>query len=267
MARLEGRVALVTGGASGIGAACCRLMAEEGASIVVVDRSDAADRAAAVVAQAEAAGAPARFEPADVTEPGAVAAVVARTAAALGVPDAVVAAAGVSRHPDQADLGDLLRLDPTHWDFVLRVNLTGVFLSIREAAAAMVDAGIPGTVVTLASVAAKIPTAGAYSVSKAGVAMLTRALAVELAPHGIRVNAVGPGYIRTPMLDDVAAKRRGSEGVSWLEERSSKVPLGRLGTPEDVAKTVVFLSSEESAYLTGGMLHPDGGYVARFAGG
>ncbi len=255
--RLLGRRALVTGGASGIGAACCRAMAAEGADVVIVDLPDARDVAEELCAEIEATGRTASFVPGDVRHPGTVA------AAAEGV-DAVVASAGVSHHPDQADLGDLLGLDPDAWRFVLDVNLTGTFLTCVEAARAMRDAGRPGTIVTVASVAARIPRAGVYSVSKAGVEMFTRSLALQVASRGIRVNGVGPGYIETPMLDGVAQVRGSHE---WLSVWRERVPLGRLGTPEDVARVVVFLSSDESSYLTGSVLYPDGGYLLQGGSG
>lgn len=257
--RLAGRRALVTGGASGIGAACCSLMASAGAEILVVDLPEAAEAGEAVCREIEVAGGKATFIAADVTEPGAVAVIVGDHVA-----DAIVASAGVSHHPSQQDLGDLLDLPLEAWRGVLDVNLTGTFLTCVEAARAMIAAGRPGTIVTLASVAARIPTAGVYSVSKAAVAMLTRALALQTAPHGIRVNAVGPGYIGTPMLEGVA-RVRGSE--EWLHTWEERVPLGRLGRPEDVARVVVFLSTEDSDYLTGSVLYPDGGYLLRGGNG
>ena len=253
--RLTGRRALVTGGASGIGAACCRAMGAEGADVVILDLPEAQSAGEELCAEITAAGSVATFVAADVRHPG----VVAEVAAGEGV-DAVVASAGVSHHPDQAELGDLLGLTLEAWQFVLDVNLTGTFLTCVEAARTMVNAGRPGTIVTLASVAAKIPTAGVYSVSKAAVEMFTRSLALQVAGQGIRVNGVGPGYIGTPMLEGVAQVRGSDEWLAVWEER---VPLRRLGTPEDVARVVVFLSSDDSSYLTGSVLYPDGGYLLR----
>lgn len=253
--RFGGRRVLVTGGASGIGAACVSLMAAEGAEVVVADLPEARVVAEALCDRIVDAGGAARFQAVDVREVGAVAEILAEWPV-----DAVVASAGVSHHPAQDDLGGLLDLSVDAWSFVLDVNLTGTFLTCVEAAKAMIEAGTSGTIVTLASVAARIPTAGVYSVSKAAVAMFTRSLALELAPHGIRVNGVGPGYIATPMLRGVAAAR-GSEG--WLSTWEDRVPLGRLGSPEDVARVVAFLASEESGYVTGSVVYPDGGYLLR----
>lgn len=270
--RLTDRVALITGGASGIGAACAALFGREGADVFIVDVDQALERADATATQIREAGGRAITHAADVTSEEAMDMAVERCVYLLGSVDCVVAAAGVSRHPDQADIANLVDIDTEHWRFVLDVNLSGVFNTVRSTARWMRDNERPGSIITLASVAARIPTAGVYAVSKAGVAMVTRAFAIELAPFDIRVNALGPGYIETPMLEDLSKSRaRGAEETpspgSMYEEWAQKVPLGRLGTPEDVARVALFLSSEESGYITGSLLHPDGGFVTRFGGG
>ncbi|NOY55643.1 MAG: SDR family oxidoreductase [Actinobacteria bacterium] len=264
--RMTGRIALITGGGSGIGAATARLLAREGADVVVVEHPDRYSQALPVAEDIRRTGRRALIALADVADEKAVRDVFETAAGELGVPDCVVAAAGVAGHPDHAGLGSLVDLDTEQWQFVLDINLNGVFFTIREGARRMIDASRPGSIVTLASVAAKIPTAGVYSVSKAAVWMLTKALALETAPHGVRVNAVGPGYIRTPMLDD-AARLRGGVAEDWFTEWKSRIPIGRLGEPEDVALTVLFLASDDARYLTGSLLHPDGGITARYAGG
>jgi NAD(P)-dependent dehydrogenase (short-subunit alcohol dehydrogenase family) len=230
---LAGRRALVTGGLSGIGAATAILLAERGASVVTLDR-DGGDIAA------------------DVRDEAAVEGAVQEAARLLGgPPDLVVASAGIYR------IEPLLSLSARDWDDVLETNLRGVFLTGRVAARALVDAATPGTIVNLASMAALVadasePTAH-YNASKAGVVALTRQMAVELAPHGIRVNCVCPGVIDTPMLrlmDDPEA------GERYLRE---SVPLGRLGAADEIARVIAFLSSGESSYITGAALPIDGG--------
>lgn len=267
--RLQGRRALITGGASGIGVATAELFAAEGAAVVIADLPSHRAAADAVVARIEKDGGRAAFAPTDVTEPAAVEAAVALCVDRFGGIDAVVASAGVSAHPDRTgSFNSLLDLDPAHFRFVLDVNVTGVFLTARAAASAMPESG--GSIVVLASIAAKRPSAGAYSVSKAGAWMLTRCLAHELAPRHIRVNAIGPGYVETALLDGMA-RRSGGDDLDaqkvWLETREKQVPLQRLGLPAEIARTALFLTSDEGSYFTGSLLHPDGGFASEYAGG
>jgi NAD(P)-dependent dehydrogenase (short-subunit alcohol dehydrogenase family) len=142
-----------------------------------------------------------------------------------------------------------------HWEKVLAVNLTGVMLTNRAVARRMIDRGSGGSIVNIASGAAKIPIPGSadYCVSKAGVWMLTKCLALELAPHGIRVNAIGPGFIETPMTE------RMREDEAAVQRIISTTPLGRLGQPLDIANAALFLASDEASFWTGEIVFPDGG--------
>lgn len=264
--RMEGRIALITGGGSGIGAATARLLAQEGADVVVVEHPSKGDQAEPVADDVRKAGRRALVALADVADEQSVRHVFDEAITEIGVPDCVVAAAGVAGHPDDPGLGNLLDLTAEQWQFVLDVNLNGVFFTVRQAVARMAAASRTGSIVTLASVAAKIPTAGVYSVSKSAVWMLTKAFALEAGPLGIRINAVGPGYVHTPMLED-AARRRGGDAADRFAEWEERIPMGRLGNVEDVALTNLFLLSDDSRYLTGSLLHPDGGIAMRFAGG
>lgn len=231
---LQGRRALVTGGLSGIGAAVARLLEARGASVVTLDRG----KDAGVVA--------------DIRDASAVDQAVGRAAELVGgPPDLLVASAGIYR------IEPLLTLDATSWDTVIETNLRGVFLAGQAVARRLVTAGLPGTIVNLSSAAALTSDSSEpavhYTASKAGVVGLTRQMAVELAPHGIRVNCVCPGVIDTPMLrlmDDRQA------GERYLREG---VPLGRLGTADEVAEAIVFLASPAAAYITGIALPIDGG--------
>ena len=240
--RLAGRRALITGGASGIGLACARRLVAEGAEVVLLDLSSAASAAAATVA-------------CDVRDPGAVAAAVTRAAGLLNGPaDVLVNSAGVYR------IAPLLDLTPGEWDDVVTVNLRGTFLAGRAVAAALIAAGLPGAIVNISSTAGLVADASEpsahYNASKAGVLALTRQMAAEWAPYGIRANAVCPGAIDTPMLrlmDDPAA------GDAYLQ---AGVPQRRLGSADEVAAVIVFLASDDASYLTGAAVPVDGGMTA-----
>lgn len=269
--RLDGRRAIVTGGANGLGAATARLFAEEGAAVVLADLGRAADSAARVIAEIESAGGSAHFVEVDVRDAAATHAAVDRAAELMGGVDTVVASAGVGAPPqERGSVRQLVDLDIGGFDLVMDINLRGVFLTCQRAAQLMIEAGHGGAMVTLASMASKRPTAGVYSISKAAVWMMTRCLAQELGPFGIRLNAIGPGYVDTELFQSMVLSGAGEDPeaqAAWREARRAQVALGRFGTPDDVARTALFLCSDEASYFTGSILHPDGGYTSTFGGG
>ena len=262
--RLNGKVALITGGASGIGRACATRYAEEGADVVVADRD--AGRGAEVVEQIRAiSNRRALFVEVDVGTEESVAAMAERALAEFGRIDTVLAAAGISNaayvsgspQPRDADFDSrqLVNMALDGWRRVLDINLTGVMLTDRVVARHMIAGNVAGTIVNIASTAARIalPGAAEYCVSKAGVVMLTQVLAMELMDHRIRVNAIGPGFVETPMTqalqDDPEAR----------EMMLTMTPMGRLGTPREIANVALYLACDESSYTTGHTLYPNGG--------
>jgi NAD(P)-dependent dehydrogenase (short-subunit alcohol dehydrogenase family) len=235
---LAGRVAVVTGGASGIGAAVVRALAAAGADTAVWDRQAPGGAAAAATTAVTC----------DVGDPGSVTSALARTVAELGTPTVLVTAAGVG-----GGLVPLLDVDPERWDALVRVNVRGTLLAMQAVARAMRDAGLGGAFVAVSSVNARIADRGmgAYCVSKAGVEMLVRVAAAEWGPLGIRVNAVAPGVTETPMLGRMA------ELPGLIEGIVARTPLGRLGVPDDIAGAVLALLAAD--WVTGQVLVADGG--------
>jgi len=254
--RLADRVALITGGGSGIGRACALRFAQEGARVCVADL--AAAGAAETARQVEALGQQAVGVQVDTTDEASTAAMVERCVAALGGVDVLIAAAGVGSPrrtgAESAQPHTVLSISLAQFRSVMDVNLYGVLLSNQAVARWMVAHQRRGAIVNLASIMSRMPSSGgAYSVSKAGVWMLTKCLAQELAQHGIRVNAIGPGFIETPMT---APLRADEKRTRWA---MGMTPMGRFGTPEEVAATALFLASDESSFFTGELLHPSGG--------
>ncbi len=270
--RLENQVAVVTGGANGLGRASAIRFAEEGADVVVADVL--ADPAAEVVAAVEALGRRAMYVPLDAASREQNEAIADAAVERFGRIDVLMTAAGIThggyvsgdREADHTMI--LQRLDAEKpglsfcdlplddWQRVIDVNLTGTLLALQACARRMIELDIAGRCITVASIAAKHPDAGpvAYTTSKAGVWMLTKKAARELAPAGIRVNAIGPGFIRTNMtgvLDDFPQRKAQLMG---------QIPLGRFGEPADIANAALFLAGDESSYMTGEILHPDGGF-------
>jgi glucose 1-dehydrogenase len=254
--RIEGKIALITGGGSGIGRACAARFAQEGANVCVADLD--AKAAAETVRQVEAAGRKALAVQIATTDEAANEEMVRRCVATFGAVDVLVAAAGVGavRVPGATTYQPYTMLDIPMEQFkrVLDVNLYGVLFSNRAVARWMTTNRRAGSIINLASIMSRMPsTSGAYSVSKAGVWMITKCLAQELAGQGIRVNAIGPGFIETPMTE---AMRQDAARSRWA---LAVTPMGRYGKPEEIAATALFLASDDASYFTGELLHPSGG--------
>ena len=271
--RFENCVTVVTGGANGIGRACCERFASEGASIVVADR-DASGVEAVVAAIAESGGQAVGCE-LDATSRLDNDAMAQLAMDTWGRIDHVITAAGVSHarytgdreteakrlleraaYAEQPHL-EVLDYDVDEFRTVIDINVIGSFLAVQACAQHMVDAGAPGSIVTIASIAAKHPDAGplAYVCSKSAVWMMTKKLARMFAPAGIRVNAIGPGFIETNMTQVVEMFPE-----DRLEQFMAAIPMGKRGQPGDIAASAVFLCSDDAAYMTGEILHPDGGF-------
>ncbi|MDE2515846.1 MAG: glucose 1-dehydrogenase [Rhodospirillales bacterium] len=243
---LAGKIALVTGGAQGIGEGIARAMAEAGARVIVADRDGAAaSRIAADLGQGAASY---RLDVTDRDSCDALAATVRLEIGAVGV---LVNNAGIIRRGSVQDADAR-----TDWDATLAVNLDGpynmatAFLDhLRETRGAIVNIGSVQSFVAL-------PNSAAYTASKGGVRMLTKALAIELAPMGVRVNAIGPGLIATPL------NARARENPEYMANFGNRIALGRVGTPGDIGGPAVFLASDMARYITGVTLPVDGGFLA-----
>lgn len=248
--RLDGETAVVTGGAGGIGRAVCETFARQGATAVVADIDEA--QAVKTAAEIAAAGGKADARTLDVTDEAQVDAVMEAIANDHGAIDVLVANAGITARQPATEL------PVSEWDKVIGVNLTGVFLCARAAARQMIARGTKGRIVNMSSMfglsGGVFPNA-AYQSSKGAVVNLTRALAIEWAPRGITVNAVGPAMIRTDLTADLKP-----EVVDRLNEF---VPLGAEISAEDVANAILFLASHEARKITGHTLPVDGGFLAR----
>ena len=251
---LDGKVALVTGGASGIGRATAVAMAREGARVAVADCAE--ETAAETVALINAAGGQAIAIGGDVTKEADVAATVARTVSAFGRIDCAFNNAGVATRAVGPAGQRIHELSQASFDTMLAVNLTGVFLCLKHEVAQMLTQGVGGAIVNTASIAGLIglPTSAHYVAAKHGVVGLTKTAAMEYAQDGIRVNCVNPGYVKTPMTKETMETR--------FDEIMAKVPMRRLGIPEEIAEAVVWMCSDKASFMTGASHVIDGGYYA-----
>lgn len=237
-------VALVTGAAQGIGFACAEAIAETGARMVLSDINGEGAKAAA-----ETLGGGALAITCDVSDPQQIEAMFDQVEAELGPVSILVNNAGIARP------GDFLETTLEQFQAVVDVNLTGTFVALQRAAKTLVANGMEGAVVNMSSINAvvAIPQIAAYCASKGGVMQLTKAAALALAPHNIRVNAVGPGSIDTEMMAGVNANAEAMKMVL------SRTPLKRIGTPREIADVVAFLASDKASYITGETIYVDGG--------
>lgn len=248
---LDGKVAIITGGGGGIGRETARVLVEHGARVVVADVSEDAGRA---TVEHAGGGEHATFIMADVTDAESVAALVARTVEVYGRLDIAHNNAGIALEgPDLADV------TLEQYQRVVDVNLTGVFLSMKAEIPAMLRGG-GGSIINTSSSLGAVALAGqsTYIATKHGVVGLSKAAAVEYSARGVRVNAVLPGVVRTPLVEAVEA---GAPG--FIDAIATRHPIGRLGTPRDIAETVAWLASDASSFVTGASLAVDGGYLAQ----
>lgn len=248
--QFKGKVALVTGGASGIGEACVLALARAGAKVAVIDLNN--ELGEKVVQDANQAGAEAVFLPVDVSDPQAVEQMVADTVNTFGRLDIAVNNAGIGGEANTTGEYDI-----ANWKRVIDVNLNSVFYCMRYEIPALLEQG-GGAIVNMASILGSVgfATAPAYVAAKHGMVGLTKTAALEYGRQGLRINSVGPGFIKTPLLADSLD----DETQTYLAGLHA---LGRMGTAEEVANLVTFLCSDEASFLTGGYYLVDGGYTAQ----
>jgi NAD(P)-dependent dehydrogenase (short-subunit alcohol dehydrogenase family) len=244
---LAGKVAVITGGGSGIGEAIVLALAKEGAAVVIGDISPDAE---AVAARVRSEGGTAFFVQADVTREDSIAALMQEAVERLGHLDVLVANAGIAEQK-----GPVHEMDLAAWQRVIDIDLTGVAICNKYAVSQMLENG-SGSIINMASILGQVGQANstAYSAAKAGVINFTRSAALTYAQRNIRINCVAPGYVQTPLLAALPDETR--------SQMISRTPMGRLASPEEIANIVVFLASERSSIVTGACINADGGYTA-----
>jgi len=254
--RLDGKVALISGGGSGIGRATAELFAAEGAAVAVLDLS--AEAAEETVAKIVANGGRAVALTASVALADEVQGAVAEAVSALGRLDVVYNNAGVGSTGSVADAAE------DDWDRAFAVNAKGTFLVSRAAVPHLIQAG-GGSIINQGSVAALVgvPNFAAYCAAKGAVVALTRSMAIDLAPHRIRVNVICPGTIFTPLMEPMLRARGDGDLEAGLAKTVVKYPIGRLGTPEEIARVALFLASDDASFMTGSTVTADGGMTAQ----
>jgi NAD(P)-dependent dehydrogenase (short-subunit alcohol dehydrogenase family) len=246
--RLKNKVAVITGAASGIGNAMARNFLEEGAQVIF---SDIQGKAEDIIPQEHKDNA--LFVKCDVSKPNQVEKLLDKAVAKFGRVDVMVNNAGIG------SLASVMEESTDNWNKTIAINLSGVFYGMRAAANRMKEKKIKGNIINTSSILGSTGLANtiAYSASKGGIEQLTKAGCQDLSPHKIRVNAIAPGFIKTNMTEDVLKDK------SFNKMVKSRTPLEHVGDPDDIAKAAVYLASDEAKYVTGEILHVDGGWTSR----